>query len=168
MMEPKKTLENLKESSIFADWSKQNPDSFFSYALKITESSSEEPWQLGFYIKSKDKMASFVVNEGNIGMQQEEEVFKKPDMEVKPIALDSIKLDFKEIMELADRFKKEKYHGEIASKTIAILQNLESYGDIWNITFVTLSYNVLNLKLSAETGRVIYSHLESLMNFRQQ
>ena len=166
-MEPQKTLKKLKESDIFAEWSKKNPDSFFSYALKIMEPSAEEPWQLGFYIKSKDKMASFVVKENNIGMQQEEEVFKKPDMEVKPITLDNIKLAFKEILELANRFKKEKYPGETASKTIAILQNLEIYGDIWNITFVTLSYNVLNMKLSAETGRVLYSHLESLMSFRQ-
>ncbi len=166
-MEPQKTLKKLKESAVFAEWSKKNPDSFFSYALKILEPKTEEPWQLGFYIPSKDKMASFVVKEGNIEMQQEDEVFKKPEMEVKPVSLENMKLAFKEIMELADRFKKEKYPGEIPSKTIAILQNLEVYGDIWNITFVTLSYNVLNMKLSAETGRVVYSHLESLMNFRQ-
>jgi len=167
-MEPQKTLKTLKESDVFADWSKQNPNSFFSYALKIMESSSEEPWQLGFYIKSKDKMASFVVKENDVGMQQEDEVFKKPDVEVKPVTIDNVKLDFKDILELANRLKKEKYPGEIASKIIAILQNLEAYGDIWNITFVTLSYNILNLKLSAETGRVLYSHLESLMSFRQE
>ncbi|MEK6949705.1 MAG: hypothetical protein AABX34_05765 [Nanoarchaeota archaeon] len=166
-MEPQKTLKKLKESAVFAEWSKKNPDNFFSYALKILEGKEEQPWQLGFYLKEKDKMASFTINPGNIEMQKEEEVFKKPDMEVNPIDIKNVKLDFNKILEKAELFKKEKYPDELASKTIAILQNLESYGDIWNITFVTFSYNVLNLKLSAETGRVLYSHLESLMDFRQ-
>ena len=36
-MEPKETLEHLKESNTFRQWNEKNTDNFFSYALKIIE-----------------------------------------------------------------------------------------------------------------------------------
>ena len=167
-MEPQKTLKKLKESDVFAEWNKKNPNNFFSYALKILEGKEEQPWQLGFYLKEKDKMASFIILPANIEMHQEEEVFKKPDVEVNPIGIKNVKLNFNKILEKAELFKKEKYPNELASKAIAILQNLESYGDVWNITFITHSYSALNMKLSAENGNVLYHHFESLMNFAKK
>ena len=166
-MDFEEKLGKLKESNAYKEWNAQNPENFFSYALKIFEEKKEDPWQFGFYLKSKDKMASFIVDGETIKREQEEEVFKKPETEVRPISLENVKLGFKDILELANRFKKEKYPGETASKTIAILQNLDAYGNIWNITFITQSFNALNMKLSAESGRIVYSHIESLLNFRQ-
>ncbi len=166
-MDFKETFEKLKGSGAFKEWNAQNPENFFSYALKIFEEKTEDPWQFGFYLKSKEKMVSFTVDGDNIRMEQEDEVFKRPETEVRHISLENVNLEFKDILELANRFKKEKYPGETASKTIAILQNLDTYDDIWNLTLITHSFNALNMKLSAESGRIVYYHIESLLNFRQ-
>ena len=123
-MDFKETFDQLKESSEFKEWDSKNPENFFSYALKIFEEKKEDPWQLGFYLKSKDKMASFTIKENNVKMEQEEEVFKRPETEVRPVSLNDVNLGFKDILELANRFKKEKYPGEAQSKTIAILKSM--------------------------------------------
>ena len=167
-MEPKETLEHLKESNTFRQWNEKNTDNFFSYALKIIENKSEEPWKLGFYLKSKDKMVSFIIKSDNIEMQNEEEIFKRPETEVKPIKEEKIKVPFKRILKNAEQLQKEKYSKEIISKTIAILQNLKEYGTVWNITFVTLAFKTLNLKINSENGEIIDYNLESLMSLMRE
>ena len=98
-------------------------------------------------------------------MQKEEEVFKKPSMEVMPIDMEKAKLKFNEIIKKAEKFKNEEYPKETISKTISILQNLRDFGTIWNITFITGSFKTLNMKLNPDNGEVLHHALDSLMNF---
>ena len=98
-------------------------------------------------------------------MQQEEEIFKKPDTEVKPIEIEKAKLLFEKILKKAEEFQKKKYPKELVSKTIAILQNLEQFGTVWNITFVMHSFRTLNMKINPESGEILHHNLESLMDF---
>jgi len=90
---------------------------------------------------------------------------KKPDMKIRPIKIDHIKMSSEEIIKKADEFQKKKYSGELVNKKIIILQNLEKYGDVWNITLITRSFNTLNIKLNADDGGIVYHNLESMMNF---
>ena len=163
-MELNQTLEKLKQSKQFKDWNKENPDIFFSYAMKTSDS---DTWQLGFYNKKTDKMTTFILNK-EIEMQQEEEIFKKPGMEVNPINMDKINIPFKKILIKAEEFQKKKYPKELVSKTIAILQNLEQYGNTWNITYVMHSFKTLNMKISPENGKILHHSLESLMDFAKK
>lgn len=164
-MELKQALERLNESKEYKDSIKENNDIFFSYALMTIEKKEISPWQLGFYNKSTDKITTFVIGKDEIAVQKEEEVFKKPGMEVKPIDIEKAKLKFDEIIKKAEKFKKEEYPKEAISKTIAILQNLQGFGTIWNITFVTDSFKTLNLKINAENSEIISYNLESIMDF---
>ena len=155
---------NIKNKE-YRDLIKENKDIFFSYALMTIENNEASPWQLGFYNKSTDKITTFVIGKDEISVQKEDEVFKKPGMEVKPIEIEKAKLKFNEIMEKAKNFKKEKYPKEIISKTIGILQNIEDYGTIWNITFVTDSFKTLNMKINPQNGEIMHHNLDSLMSF---
>jgi len=159
-MELNLALEKLKKSKQFKDWNNKNPETFFSYAMKTSDN---DTWQLGFYNKKTDKMTTFIINQ-EIEMQQEEEIFKKPDMEVNPINLNKIKISYKKILKIAEEFQKKKYSKELASKTIAILQNLEQYGTIWNMTFVMHSFSTLNMKINPENAKILTHNLESLIN----
>ncbi len=164
-MELKQALEKLNKSGEYKDSLKENNNIFFSYALVTIEKNDTSPWQLGFYNKSTDKITTFVIGKDEINVQKEEEVFKKPGMEVKPIGIEKAKLRFNEIIKKAEKFKKEEYPKEAISKTIAILQNLGEYGTVWNITFVTDSFKTLNMKINPENGEIMHHNLESLMNF---
>ena len=164
-MELKQAFEKVSKNKEYKDSIMENNGIFFSYALITIEKNDASPWQLGFYDKAADKITTFVIGKDEISVQKEEEVFKKPGMEVKPIDMEKAKLKFDEIIKKAEKFKKEEYPKESISKTIAILQNIEDYGTIWNITFVTDSFKTLNLKINAENGEIMHHNLESIMDF---
>ena len=164
-MELTQAIKQVKETKEFKDWNKKNPDIFFSYALKMLENKNEQPWQLGFYHKSTDRIVTFIAGEDAIEMQQEEDIFKKPTTDVKKVDIEKVKIPFNKLLEQTKKFQKTKYPKELVNKTIAILQNLEKYGTIWNITYVTHSFNTLNIKVNVENGKIIHHSIESLMSF---
>lgn len=167
-MEINKAFETLKKSSQFTDWEKKNSDAFFSYAFKMIESDKEQPWQLGFYHKSTDKVVTFVINDDNIEMQKEEEIFKKPDTKVYPVDIEKVKISFKKILKKAEELQKKEYSKEIPNKTIAILQNLDGSNLVWNLTYITHSLSTLNIKVNAQNGDIVSHSINSLMNFIQK
>ena len=167
-MELKFALKKLRESKEFKDINLKNPDIFLSYAFKMLDDNKEQPWQFGFYHKSTDKIVTFIVEETQIGIQEEEEIFKKPETEVKQIDLEKVKIPFKDLLKKVKEFQKKKYSKELVDKTIAILQNLKEYGTIWNITYLTRSFNTLNIKANAENGRIIHHNIDSLMSFAKK
>ena len=163
-MELKQAIKKLEQSKEFKDLNEKNKDIYFSYALIMIENDKNSPWQLGFYNKSTDKIITFVV-EDKIKTEKEEEVFKKPGMEVKPLDMEKAKISHDEILKIAQKFQKKEYPKELMSKTIVILQNLEQYGNVWNITFVMHSFKTLNMKINTENGNIIEHNLQSLLDF---
>lgn len=164
-MEFKQAFDKLENSSKFKDWKKSNK-AYLSYALFISNKDEEKYWQIGYYDEKTDKMTTFVVN-GNIEIKPEEEIFKKEDTKVKQIELNKVKLSFSKILENASKFQKDKHKPHTPVKIISILQNLENFGNIWNITYITETFKTLNMKISAEDGRIIEDKLTSILDFKQ-
>jgi hypothetical protein len=167
-MELKSLLEKLRQSKEFKEWNKNNPDNYLSYAFMTIENDKESPWQFGFYHKSTDKMATFIIKEDCIEAQGEEEIFKKPDMEVKPLDIKAVKFPIKSLIAKTKELQKKEYPKEVINKIILILQNLEEFENIWNITCITHSFKTLNVKISPEKGEILSHNLDSLMDFIQK
>ena len=167
-MEVKQALSHLEKNSLFKSWRKKNTKNFFSYAFKLLMEEKDDDWQIGFYSKSKDTITTFVIESGKVRIREDEQVFKKEDSSVAAIELDKAKMDFKTIMESAENYEHKNYPKERNLKVIAILQNIPKYGTIWNITFVTETFNTLNIKLEASTGKVLESKLESILSLGKQ
>jgi hypothetical protein len=164
-MEFKKALSKLKESSEFKKWRGKNKSNYFSYAFcELGDTGGE--WQIGYYNNEEDKITTFIVDE-KIKVLPQEEVFKKTDTKVNKVDLSKVTLTFSEIVDKATEFQKEKYPNEEADKIIAILQNLEEFGNIWNMTFITKRFNTLNIKISAGNGKVLEHKLSSIFDFRR-
>ncbi|MBL7054208.1 hypothetical protein ISS05_00455 [Candidatus Woesearchaeota archaeon] len=163
-MEIKETLSRLEASPEFKGWREKNKDDYFSYAFCKLDVGNE--WQVGYYNKKNDQITTFVVNE-KIEIMPLEEIFKKPDMKVNKVDLDKVKLTFAEIVDKASEFQKEKYSKEVIDKVIAILQNLEELGNVWNMTFITKAFKTLNVKIDAENGKVLEHKLSSIFDFRK-
>ena len=166
-MDLKTTLDKLKKSKEFEQWKKENRNTFFSYAFKILKEASFDGWQIGLYNKGNDKMTTFSVTDNQIVINQEEEVFKKPDTKVNKISIEKLKLPLEKILERAEAFKGKKYPKEIEEKTIIILQNLDNFGNIWNITYITKALNTLNIKVDAENGKILQHKLSSIFAFKK-
>ena len=166
-MDVKQALKKLEESNDFKDWRKNNKNTYFSYAFKIQQEMPND-WQLGFYDNKKDKITTFVISNDGIKIRPEEEIFKKEDMEVNKIQLDKIKLTFDNAIARANEFQQKNFPKDRSVKTIAILQNIDKLGNVWNITYITEAFNTLNMKIDASSGRILGHNIASVFSFRKE
>lgn len=164
-MDLKPALKKLEESKDFKDWHKANKNTYFSYAFKIPQESDE--WQLGFYDKKRDKITTFVINGDNVKIRPEEEVFKKEGAKINEIKLEKVKLTFEKAISKADEFQQKNFPKDKSMKTIAILQNMEKLGNVWNITYITELFNTLNMKIGASDGKILEHNFSSIFSFRK-
>ena len=166
-MELKPALKKLEQSGDFRKWHNQHKDTYFSYAFRIQQEMPNE-WQLGFYDRKKDKITTFVMNDGSVSMRSEEDVFKKEDMEVNEIKINKVKLTFENAISKANEFQQRNFPKDKSIKTIAILQNIGKLGNIWNITYITEAFNTLNMKIGASSGKILEHNLSSVFSFRKE
>ena len=167
-MDFKPALKKLEGSSEFRSWKKKNKNCYFSYAFKIPQEMKDDEWQLGFYNKKNDRIATFVIKGADIEIKPEEEIFKKEDMKVNEVQLTKVKLAFDSALSKANEFQQKNFPKDKSVKTIAIMQNLPELGNIWNITFVTETFNTLNMKIDASTGKMLENNISSIFSFRKE
>ena len=161
-MELDEAFKKLQQSREFRSWNKENKDVFASFALKMLENGKEDDWHFGFYHESTEKIATFILGNDKIEFIQEEEIFKKPDDKIIPIDFKKSKISLKKILEHTSKALKDKYPSELVNKTIAILQNVDENGTIWNITYLTNSYKTINFIVNPENIKIIRESMESL------
>jgi len=166
-MELKTILNKLKSNEDFKSWKKDNTNTFFSYAFNILKEENFDGWQIGFYNKDNDKITTFLVKKDKIEINTGEDIFKKSDMKVNKINMEKLKLPFEKILEKTETFKGKNYPKEIEEKIIVILQNLNPFGDIWNITYITKAFNTLNIKVNPENGKILQHKLSSIFAFQK-
>ncbi len=160
----KDALGVLESSKEFREWRKKNKDAYLSHGFFVIEN-KEDDWKIGYYHKKDDRITSFAVGK-KITIEPEEEVFKEENKKINALDLKSIKLDLGDAVAIANAMQKEEYATESPVKIIAIVQNLD-IGQVWNITFITQSFNVLNFKIKSDNGRIVEKKLSSLFEFRE-
>jgi hypothetical protein len=77
-MNVKKTLKTITESRAYKKWKEKNQDSFLCSFFKINEPNKTTNFQTDFYNPSRDTMSSFVIeNNETILTQDDAQIFKK-------------------------------------------------------------------------------------------
>lgn len=163
MTNVKDYLKILEDDPFFQEWNKENPDSYLCHCFKMVDEANEKEWQIGFYNKD-DTITTFVVREDSVQKMDPSEIFKKPESKVKELNADDIGIDEAKAIEAAKAHAKKNFSKEVLAKTILILQNLD-IGVVYNITFVTVAMNTLNIKVDAKSGKILDDKLTSLMDF---
>lgn len=165
-MEIKEEIGLLQKSKEFIGWRKKNKSHYLSYALFITGEDNDK-LQVGYYDKNKDKVTTFDIlckdKRELIKIEPEENVFKKPEAKVEELKMEEVKIDVNDVLQISDRLQKEKYPGEVPVKIVIILQKLDPYGQIYNVTYVTKCFKTLNMKIDSETGDIVEDDLVSLI-----
>ena len=167
-MDLKSALKSLEENAEFKKWHQKNKHIYLSYAFKIPQEMHEDEWQFGFYNSKSDKITTFVILKDSVRIRQEEEVFKREETKINPIAIDKVKTSFDDAIKKADEFQNKSFPKDRSVKTIVILQNIAELGNIWNITYVTEAFNTLNMKIDASNGKILEYNLTSIFDFRQK
>ncbi|MEE9525404.1 MAG: hypothetical protein V3V78_02240 [Candidatus Woesearchaeota archaeon] len=159
MKQFKEAFKVLQKSQEFKEWKKQNPETYLSYAMMVVED-KEDDWKIGYYNKKHEKVTSFNIGE-KITIEPEDKVLQKEKKAVEKIDVDKIKHDLSDAVTLAVSTQKEEYVTESPTKIIAILQTLDKK-HVWNITFLTQSFNTLNFKIKADSLRIVEKKLQPL------
>ncbi len=165
-MEPVDTIKKLEDSKVYSDWKKDHPESYLVHSFMMLDTNNESPWQIGLYVKSHDKVVTFFMDD-EIKVSDEEEAFKKDKKAIDELDLGIVKIGYDEALQKAKDLQKAKYPNDKPQKTILILQNIDG-GTVYNITFVTASFNTLNIKINPDDGEVKSHKLTSLMDMAEK
>ena len=166
-MDLKPALKRLQESQNFQKWHQKHKSTYFSYAFKIPQEMQQNEWQLGFYDSKSDKITTFIIKENSVDIRDEDDVFKEEESKVHEIDMGSIKLEFEDALAKAIEFQSKNHPKDRSIKTIAILQHI-SGSNVWNITFITEAFNTLNIRIDANSGKIIHHSLSSIFSFRKE
>jgi len=159
-MNIKQTIKKVESSKAFKSFIRAHPDYFLAHCFTmVSEGDKSFVWELGYYSEKTDKLVVFET-EPKIIMRPEEDAFKKEGT-IKKLELNKVKISTSKVLDICDELVKKKYSGQSITKKIIILQNLEK--QIFNITLVTLSFNILNIKIDAASGEVVSDNIQSIM-----
>lgn len=124
----------------------------------------DDEWQYDFYDKKSKRITSFKVDDKVRLLEEESKIFQKEKVDLEKLDLSGVKIDFPEALLKVDEIKKKKADAEAINKKIIILQCVKI--PLWNISYLTSSFNILNVKINATNGEIISERFESLLNFR--
>ncbi len=80
--------------------------------------------------------------------------------------IDKVRLSLRDAVKVAEELKNEEHGGETVTKKIVILQTLDGK-ELYNLTLVTTNFNIINVKVDANSGDVISSSKDSIMDLGQ-
>jgi len=156
-------LEKVKSSKEFKDYQKEHPDSYLCSIFM-----TEQQTQLSFYDKKTKLVTSFKIEEDKVILiGKDEKIFQKEKKDLEELHLEDIAVDLNKAKELIDDILKEKYPNETPTKDIIILQVINSK-IVWNITKITSTFNIINIRLDAFSGDILEDKIESALNFKQK
>lgn len=155
MEELKKLVESVEASKEF----KEVKGLYLCSLFSIMEKDKGE-WQVDYYDSKEDKMISFVVSDKV--NREESKIFKEKEAKVEKLEIEEVKIDLKEAFKIADKLHKDKYNNETVNKKIVILQVVKK--TIWNLTYLTAGFNIVNFKIDAVSGEIISDNISSALS----
>ena len=160
--ELRKDVDHLKQIKEFKEYRHKCPNSYLCAGFMMLENAKGGNWQIDYYCPDSDKITTFSL--GSKLDMKEGKTFHKDKKKIDELNLENIDVGMKKALEIVSGLRDKNYPGEIATKIIIILQNLEKK-EIWNITYLTSSFKLLNVNVDAQNGNVIKEKLESVLSF---
>lgn len=165
----KDIIKKVEKNKSFKSFIKAHPDYFLAHCFAMVDESDkgdnknknekELKWELGYYSEKTDKLVVFETMP-KINMRPEEDAFKKEGT-IKKLDISKVKINITKALKICDELTNKKYPNRSITKKIIILQNLEK--EIYNITLVTLSFDILNIRIDAVSGEVLSDNIQSIM-----
>jgi len=154
-------LRKVEQGKAFKKFMKGHPDYFLVHCFTmVSQGEKKLKWELGYYSEKADKLVVFEA-EPELKMRPEEDAFKKEGT-IKKLELKKVKVSVSKALKACDELVADKYPGKSVTKRIIILQSLEE--QVYNITLVTLSFDIINIKVDAVTGKVLDDNIQNIMS----
>lgn len=154
-----KEYTKLIEFELFKEFISLNNKFYLVHIYTMSGKDAAAGLEFGFYNEDTDKIVVFETSP--LRKRDEEEAFKEGKT-INLLDLSNVKISLEQALEIAERARNEKYPSEIIYKSIMILQNIGR--QVWNITLISMSFNIINIRVDAETGEVLQINIHSIMN----
>lgn len=151
-----KRYEELKNNTDYKKFKRDNED---YYLVHIVIQEEQEDAEFGFYNPKTNKIVVF--NTNPIKKGEEDDAFNEGKTITK-LDLNKVKVNYEDAINEINKIQKENYPTEQVKKKIIILQNLEK--EVWNVTLITTTLNVINIRINAETKEIVRKDKTSLMD----
>ena len=167
MMDIFESFEIVTHSDGFNKWQKKNKEAFLCSFFRVIGGENDDASQVDFYNEKKDAISSFVVEDGIAVLKLDNvEVFKKKDEKVIKLNLSDVKVSEAEALSKVKEIQKLKYKNENITKFIIILQCKKS--PRWNISSITSSLKVINIKIDAGNADILEETIANLLSFAKK
>jgi hypothetical protein len=161
----KEAIKKLESTKEFKDFLKEGSDCYLAHAFTMLDNDKSD-WQIGYYNKDHDRVVIFEVGDDSLIRHPEDELFKKTNKAVKKLDMSKVNIDLEKALNIAEDLRKEKYSSEIVNKKIIIIQNIET--QMYNLTLVTHTFNIINIKIDASSGDIISESRQSILGLRKE
>jgi hypothetical protein len=160
-MQLKNVYESLEKSKEFLSWRKDHKESYLAHVFRLFDEPNKDIWQFGYY-NSDDKISTFICEGESVKEVPEQNIFKKDNISVPRLDMGTVRIDFVEALAKAEELRTSKYPQHPILKSFAILQTIENQ-QVYNITYVTKTFNTINLRIGSADGEVKREKITSLM-----
>lgn len=131
-----------------------------------------QEWQVGIVDSTDDKIIPCIFNvfeeEGEIKtseikIEKAAEAFKKPDKKIEEFNLTNFEFKFEDALKKCFEVQAKKYPSHYPMRIIVLLQKIDGK-QMWNITFLSMSFETLNIRIDSKTGIVVSDKVSSLIS----
>jgi len=159
-------LEQLYDDPGFKAWKKSHSSAILAHIFFMAQGTTYSEYHVGYYDESTKRMTSFIINGTSIEVKEEDNLLKLPDTKILSLDETKFKLMVEEALEKAGAYQKEHHPKEIPLKLFVVAQNIATYGQIYNLTFVTQGMKTLNIKMDTNTGEIKFCELIPLFEMQ--
>ncbi|MFC1754918.1 hypothetical protein ACFL96_16240 [Thermoproteota archaeon] len=160
-MQVKEIVAKVQNSAVFKQWYQEHDSAYLAHVFFMEAEDGKSSYDVGYYLKSEDRMASFGLDK-DVEFRGFSEVFKKPEATIDELDLSKVDTTTEDALETAKKLQEEEYPKSKPVKRIVILQHL-TQGQVWNITYVAENFKTLNIKIDAATGKIVEHKLLDLI-----
>jgi len=150
-----KEVESVEQSSLFKEWKKQHADSYIVHFFSMNDQT-----QIGYYEKKSDAITTFVVG-NEITKTVDTEIFREHKI-IPPLNMKEVHISLQKAKEIVQKLMK-KYPDPV-TKEIIVLQTIETE-PVYNMTCITATFKMLNVKINAKNGEILKEEMQSLMQW---
>lgn len=152
----KDILRQLEDTEEYKRWREEHQNSFLSSCFIV----DDQGWQLAFYSPKNKKLSTFLKDRL---VQSDTAIFKIKGEDVEQLNLDDVKIELDEAFAIADSELVNNHPGYKPVKKIIVLQKILQ--PMWNLTYLTSSFYIFNIKINATNKNIIsQDFISSLYN----
>jgi hypothetical protein len=141
-MKIKQLLEELEKTEGYRNFKEKYPESFFMAGFFVIDFSSEDQYQLDFFIPGEERIASFERPFGNV------KIYEDKITNVKKLNQE-LKIDFDDLIGEVEKVILDRKIGFKTAKIIAILKD-----DEWNLTCMSSTLGMFRIVIGSLTGEI--------------